>query len=45
MDAATRAAHDASLMSSSKMMHYTRAEDLPQEICADDYDNLAQLCG
>ena len=44
MDAATRAAHDASLMSSAKMMHYTRADDLPPEICADDYDNLAQLC-
>lgn len=45
MDAATRAAHDASLMSSSQMMHYTRADDLPPEICADDYDTLAQLCG
>ncbi|OUN85944.1 RelA/SpoT family protein [[Collinsella] massiliensis] len=44
MDAATRAAHDASLMSSAKMMHYTCADDLPPEICADDYDNLAQLC-
>lgn len=31
-------------MSSSQMMHYTRADDLPPEICADDYDNLAQLC-
>ncbi len=44
MDAATRAAHDASLTSFSEMMHYTRAQDLPPEICADNYDKLARLC-
>ncbi len=44
MDAATRAAHDATLTSSSKMVHYTHADDLPPEICADDYDELAGLC-
>ena len=43
MDAATRAAHDASLTSFSQMVHYTKADDLPQEICADNYDRLAQL--
>ena len=44
MDAATRAAHDASLTAFSKMVHYTKAADLPPEICADDYDQLAHLC-
>ena len=44
MDAATRAAHDASLTSSALMVHYTHADDLPPEICADDYDELAGLC-
>ena len=44
MDAATRAAHDASLTSSAQMVHYTHADDLPPEICADDYDELAGLC-
>ena len=44
MDAATRAAHDASLTSFSEMVHYTHADDLPPEICADSYDKLANLC-
>ncbi len=44
MDAATRAAHDASLQPFSEMMHYTHADDLPPEICADNYDRLAKLC-
>ena len=44
MDAATRAAHDASLTSSAQMVHYTHADDLPPEICADDWDELASLC-
>lgn len=44
MDAATRAAHDASLTAFSNMMHYTKAADLPPEICADHYDRLANLC-
>ena len=44
MDAAARAAHDASLTAFSQMVHYTKAADLPPEICADDYDRLAALC-
>ena len=44
MDAATRAAHDASLTSFSQMAHYTSADDLPPEICADNFDRLQQLC-
>ena len=44
MDAATRAAHDASLQPFDKMAHYTRADDVPPEIQADNYDKLAQLC-
>ncbi len=43
MNAATRAAHDASLKAFSQMVHYTRADDLPPEICADNYDALAEL--
>ena len=45
MDAASRAAHDASLRPFDKMVLYTRADDLPPEIQADNYDKLAQLCG
>ena len=44
MDAATRAAHDASLTSFSQMAHYTSASELPPEICADNFDRLQQLC-
>ncbi|AEB06724.1 (p)ppGpp synthetase I, SpoT/RelA [Coriobacterium glomerans PW2] len=44
MDAKTRAEHDASLQPFSEMMNYTRADDLPPEIIADNCEKLIQLC-
>ena len=45
MDPQTRAAHDATLQPISQMELYTRAQDLPPEIMADNYDKLERLCG
>lgn len=44
MDANTRAQHDATLQPFSEMQHYTKADQLPPEICADNYDKLERLC-
>lgn len=35
---------EGSLQPTSALMHYTRADDLPFEIMADNYDKLANLC-